>query len=368
MPKALNTLALALLAASLCARAAAQDAPAAQTPPPAPTPEWVTVSPAGEEFTALMPKQPLRLEVEARAEELSAAGQRYTARAGAARYVVWSLKDTRDIGGRLRPISYEGWAFGGESHYLDLIAEVAWGLLVRPEFERLEAEARRTGVKKTFSPSMWLRNEFDIGGRYAREYTVRLENEGGPVYISESDGRVYVVAALAPDPDSAESKRFVDSFALRARAPGPGPGAGAGVLVNDLKQPPAFGTPDNPRAVAPIDAGALPPAPKPGGAPADDGNRPFKQSEVTRKALITRKPEPGFTESARKFNVTGVVRLRAILSKTGEMTNINVVKYLPHGLTEVAIDAAKGIGFTPAQKDGRPVSQYVILEYNFNIY
>ena len=30
--------------------------------------------------------------------------------------------------------------------------------------------------------------------------------------------------------------------------------------------------------------------------------------------------------------------------------------------------AAKAIKFTPAQKDGRPVSQYVVFEYNFNIY
>jgi TonB family protein len=36
-------------------------------------------------------------------------------------------------------------------------------------------------------------------------------------------------------------------------------------------------------------------------------------------------------------------------------------------LTEKAIAAAKKIKFTPAEKDGRPVSQYVTLEYNFHI-
>src|SRR5919112_5422731 len=51
-----------------------------------------------------------------------------------------------------------------------------------------------------------------------------------------------------------------------------------------------------------------------GGGGGVDYNRPFKTSEVTRKAVITSKPEPGFTEEARKNNVTGVVRLRAILS------------------------------------------------------
>jgi TonB family protein len=108
---------------------------------------------------------------------------------------------------------------------------------------------------------------------------------------------------------------------------------------------------------------------KGGGGGGDvDYSRPFKQTEVTRKAIITFKPEPGFTEDARKNNVTGVVRLRAILSSSGGVTGISVVKGLPDGLTEKAIAAARQIRFTPAEKDGHAVSQYIVLEYNFNIY
>ena len=99
-----------------------------------------------------------------------------------------------------------------------------------------------------------------------------------------------------------------------------------------------------------------------------DYSRPFKQNDVNERAIITFKPEPGFTEEARKNNVTGTVRLRAILSASGEVSNISIVKGLPDGLTEKAIAAARQIKFRPAQKDGRTVSQYVVLEYNFNIY
>jgi TonB family protein len=108
---------------------------------------------------------------------------------------------------------------------------------------------------------------------------------------------------------------------------------------------------------------------KGGGGGGDvDYSRPFNQRDVTRKAVITFKPEPGFTEDARKNNVTGVVRLRAILSAGGGVTGISVVKGLPDGLTEKAIAAARQIRFTPAEKDGHAVSQYIVLEYNFNIY
>jgi protein TonB len=89
---------------------------------------------------------------------------------------------------------------------------------------------------------------------------------------------------------------------------------------------------------------------------------------VTRKAVLLSRPEPGFTEEARKNNITGTVRLRMALGADGTVSNILVIKGLPDGLTERAIEAAKRIQFTPAQKDGRNVSQWVTVEYNFNIY
>ncbi len=112
-----------------------------------------------------------------------------------------------------------------------------------------------------------------------------------------------------------------------------------------------------------------PRTPNIGGAGRDvNQDGPFKQAGVTKKAAILSKPEPGFTEEARKNDVDGVVRLRAVLSSWGQVTKISVIEGLPDGLTEKAIAAARQIKFTPAQKDGRPVSQYIVLEYHFTIY
>jgi hypothetical protein len=46
--------------------------------------------------------------------------------------------------------------------------------------------------------------------------------------------------------------------------------------------------------------------------------------------------------------------------------NIRVVSGLPYGLTEQAIASARKIKFTPAMKDGKPVSMWMQLEYNFD--
>lgn len=94
----------------------------------------------------------------------------------------------------------------------------------------------------------------------------------------------------------------------------------------------------------------------------------LRAREVTRRAVLVSKPEPGFTEAARRNNVTGVVKLRLALRADGTVSDISVLKGLPDGLTERAIEAAKRIRFTPAQKEGRNVSQWVSVEYNFNIY
>lgn len=105
-----------------------------------------------------------------------------------------------------------------------------------------------------------------------------------------------------------------------------------------------------------------------GGEPHGQSAQVLRQAQVTRKALITYKPAPGYTEEARRNNVRGVVRLRAVLGDDGRIRNILVIRGLPDGLSEQAIQAARQIKFTPAVKDGRPVSQFVILEYNFNDY
>jgi TonB family protein len=89
---------------------------------------------------------------------------------------------------------------------------------------------------------------------------------------------------------------------------------------------------------------------------------------VARKAVIVFKPKPGYSEEARRRNTYGVVRIRAVLTSDGKVKNIVVVYGLPDGLTERAARAARRILFFPAEKDGRAVSQYVTLEYNFNIY
>lgn len=94
----------------------------------------------------------------------------------------------------------------------------------------------------------------------------------------------------------------------------------------------------------------------------------FSPQQVTTKARVLSKPEPSYTEDARRTQVTGTVVLRAVFTAEGTVRHFLVIQGLPYGLTEAAISAARKIKFTPAAIDGRPVSIFIQLEYNFNLF
>jgi len=108
----------------------------------------------------------------------------------------------------------------------------------------------------------------------------------------------------------------------------------------------------------------------PGGGDIGDNDSAtvFTVNHVQLKAKILFKPEPRYTEEARKNLITGTVILKAVLSSSGIVMNIKPISALPFGLTEEAISAARNIKFTPAIKDQHAVSQWIQIEYNFNLY
>ena len=103
-------------------------------------------------------------------------------------------------------------------------------------------------------------------------------------------------------------------------------------------------------------------------APAVDPNRVYSNREVSVRARIASQPKATYTEEGRKNQVTGLVVLRVVLRFDGTIGNVSVVSGLPNGLTDQAIAAARQIRFTPAQKDGAPVSVSMQVEYVFNLY
>jgi periplasmic protein TonB len=74
-----------------------------------------------------------------------------------------------------------------------------------------------------------------------------------------------------------------------------------------------------------------------------------------------------YTPEACKNKVDDVVVLSVIWGVEGKLKNFKVIRGLPDGLTEKAIEAAAKIRFRPAKKDKQPVNVRSNVEFSFTL-
>ena len=89
-------------------------------------------------------------------------------------------------------------------------------------------------------------------------------------------------------------------------------------------------------------------------------------ARMTRPEAI-HKPQPRYTESARKAGRQGVVILQATIDRSGAVADLRLVKSLGLGLDEEALTAVRQWRFTPATLQGRPVPVFFQLTVRFTI-
>ncbi|MBX3245130.1 MAG: energy transducer TonB [Acidobacteria bacterium] len=97
----------------------------------------------------------------------------------------------------------------------------------------------------------------------------------------------------------------------------------------------------------------------------DDSN---SSSAAHKPFKTTFLPKPGYTDEARINGVQGDVVLRVTFLASGDIGEVEVLKELPDGLTEKAIDAARKIKFEPREDNGVKKSVIRSISYSFTIY
>ena len=162
----------------------------------------------------------------------------------------------------------------------------------------------------------------------------------GTVQIFKTGNAIYRFQVFGAPTDDARVQQYFSSVVLGRNA--------SGIEVTD-----GFGVPYEPASKPETD---------------ESMTKLLVGRDVTRKAVLVMKPEPTYTEEARKNAVTGVVVLKVVFHSDGSVGNVRTISGLPYGLTEKAIEAAKKMKFVPAVKDGKFVSMWMQLEYNFNLY
>jgi len=117
---------------------------------------------------------------------------------------------------------------------------------------------------------------------------------------------------------------------------------------------PASSPPDtDPRAQYPLHR--IPPAPRP-----DD---PVRGPDTPPRLLTS--VEPVYPEDARRHRVSGIVILEIVIEADGRVSAGRVLKPLPFGLTQAAIDAVGKWRYSPPMHQGRPVRALQPVTVNF---
>ena len=201
-------------------------------------------------------------------------------------------------------------------------------------------EAWSYGLKFRVTPSM----AREASGRVWLAVTGRLAY---PYVIYESD----VDNATLDDPEEAHSFHYYLFFVPES------------VVLYNISTGQIYGTWNLTESGSTADRIATPVVP-----PTSENRTELSKPSLSTKPRILSKPEPQYTEEARQNQITGTVVLSVVFAETGQVTDIQVVKGLSHGLSERAIEAAKLIKFIPAESNGKKVPFKILLEYNFNLY
>lgn len=175
--------------------------------------------------------------------------------------------------------------------------------------------------------------DVSASGFPGKEFSYREHDEPATERFFATQDRLYRFAAHGATADHPGVKQFFTSVML-GKEP-------IGIAISD-----GPGVPIEPEPLGPVYTGR----------------------EVDKKIQLKTRTEPKYPQAAKQKQIRGVVVLKAVFSSTGRVTYIQVLQGLPYGLTEAAIEAARGIKFIPATKDGKFVSMWMQLEYNFNLY
>jgi len=82
---------------------------------------------------------------------------------------------------------------------------------------------------------------------------------------------------------------------------------------------------------------------------------------------LERRSPPTYPEQAQRDRIEGVVVVEVSIDATGRVTGARVTKPLGHGLDEAALAAARTSVFSPATRNGAPISATIELTIPFQL-
>lgn len=223
-------------------------------------------------------------------------------------------------------------------------------------FESYKANKKALGIirgtdKKSVDA---VESERGDGAARIKQITVKTDKSYAVRQYFASKNYIYILTAASRDGETPEMKRFLDSLVFKAENSGAAAGnsADGAVAFSALK-------------VTKIEV--------------EESSEPYKRPDVAKSpptakdenllpVLIVWKPAPSYTNAARQTSENGVAAMRITFSEKGYVSKISLLKTLKGGLTRQAFFAALRMKFLPSEKDGKPLTVAMTVEYSYEFY
>ena len=83
--------------------------------------------------------------------------------------------------------------------------------------------------------------------------------------------------------------------------------------------------------------------------------------------VLTYRVEPKYTDEARANRISGIVNLQVLVGKDGRVKDAVVLRGLPYGLSESALDSIRKWEFRPATRNGEPVDAIFDITFSYSM-
>jgi protein TonB len=277
--------------------------------------DWISINPKGEEFAISLPELPIVY-------------SSWTTHSDFLHSLIVK-KNSHAYGSSAQGVVYVIMSFKGYSRDKGKPDKV-----IEPFIEGIKKDF--TGRSRNSQVDITFESEITLNNFIGKQYRASINGVVGILRCYIAKNHIYLLEAIGGDESNLSIQRFLSSFTLGNQT----------VALTD----------DSSTSVS---------QPK---RQHQETDKIFSDLEVDRKALIVLRREPQYTDQARQLGVKGTIAVKAVLSASGKVTEVELVRGLPGGLSESAIDATREIRFVPAMKNGKFVSQYIPVEYFFDLY
>ncbi len=105
-----------------------------------------------------------------------------------------------------------------------------------------------------------------------------------------------------------------------------------------------------------------------GTGPGTGEGEPLRVGGEVKAPVLVNRVEPGYPEAARKARMEGVVILEAIITASGSVEDVKVLKSVNPLLDASAVRAVQQWRYKPATLNGRAVRVYLTVTVTFNLH